>query len=65
MILDHGQNVAYRYRVITASWANVKNTLVSEVEQWAKESNIDCVIIPGSAYFRNEADAAFFMLRWG
>jgi len=64
MIIDAGpnSNSLFRYRVITSSWQGL--TLVSEVEEWAREANIVCTVIPGSVYFKSEADALLFVLRW-
>ena len=38
--------------------------MLDEVWEWADEIHLDCIIASKVAYFKTEADALFFMMRW-
>jgi hypothetical protein len=37
---------------------------IDEVEAWAENLGIDCLIFPGSTYTKTEQDAMLFVMRW-
>jgi hypothetical protein len=41
-----------------------KKHLLSDVQEWVDQHNMECFVTPVTAYFLKEEDAAFFMLRW-
>jgi hypothetical protein len=38
--------------------------MLEEVWVWAEKIHLDCIIASKVAYFKTEADALFFMMRW-
>jgi hypothetical protein len=56
-----GKTLIYRYRV---DIPRENTTSMEIVEKWLEENNIQCSLIPGHVFFRNEQDAMLFVLRW-
>ena len=55
----------FSYRVdCNRTYENEITPTLAEVEEWAVEIDLDCVISTNSAYFKTEQDAMFFILRW-
>lgn len=60
-VIDLGSKSFYRWRVEVprhnkSPWEDVK--------KWASDREINCTIIPGLAFFREERDAILFVLTW-
>ena len=55
------KKILYRYRV---DIPRENTTTIDIVEKWLEENHIQCSLIPGHAFFRNEQDVILFLLRW-
>jgi hypothetical protein len=52
----------YPYGVLSSDTS--KQHLIEDVEKWAEDVDIDCIVCPYTSYFKNEQDALIFILKW-
>jgi len=60
-ITDNGESSYCRWAV-TIDHPNMN--LLSVVEQWFKDTEIQGTVMPGRAYFKTYSDVIAFILRW-
>lgn len=55
------QRYPYKYRISVSRDCLV---LMETVQDWVKETNFKCIIVPGAVYVPEEKDAIWFVLKW-